>query len=113
MAAGFASTNVVFGMGSYGYQYQTRDTFGFAMKATWVLKGGVGTDIFKKPVTDNGGKNSAKGRVKVVRNEYGELELVDGVSEEESREGELKLVWRDGQFVKRFSFDEVRANARA
>jgi nicotinamide phosphoribosyltransferase len=32
---GFASTNVVLGIGSYTYQYNTRDTFGFAMKATY------------------------------------------------------------------------------
>ena len=35
---GFASTNVVFGIGSFTYQYNTRDTFGFAMKATYVDK---------------------------------------------------------------------------
>lgn len=32
---GFASTNIVLGIGSYTYQYNTRDTFGFAMKATY------------------------------------------------------------------------------
>ena len=31
---GFASGNIVFGVGSYTYQYVTRDSFGFAMKAT-------------------------------------------------------------------------------
>ena len=34
-AKGFASSNLVFGVGSYTYQYLTRDNFGFAMKATW------------------------------------------------------------------------------
>ena len=34
-AKGFASTNVVLGIGSYTYQYNTRDTFGFAVKATY------------------------------------------------------------------------------
>jgi nicotinamide phosphoribosyltransferase len=34
-AKGFASTNIVFGVGSFTYQYNTRDTFGFAMKATY------------------------------------------------------------------------------
>jgi len=33
---GFASTNIVLGVGSFTYQYNTRDTFGFAMKATYV-----------------------------------------------------------------------------
>jgi len=35
-AKGFASTNIVLGVGSFTYQYNTRDTFGFAMKATYV-----------------------------------------------------------------------------
>jgi len=34
-AKGFASTNVVLGVGSFTYQYNTRDTFGFAVKATY------------------------------------------------------------------------------
>ena len=33
---GFASTNVVLGIGSFTYQFVTRDTHGFAMKATYV-----------------------------------------------------------------------------
>ena len=32
---GFASTNVVLGVGSFTYQFNTRDSFGFAMKATY------------------------------------------------------------------------------
>jgi len=35
MDKGFASFNVVLGIGSYTYQYVTRDTMGFAMKATY------------------------------------------------------------------------------
>ena len=30
---GFASSNVVFGIGSYTYQYLTRDSFGWALQA--------------------------------------------------------------------------------
>lgn len=33
-AKGFASINCVYGIGSYTYQYNTRDTFGFALKST-------------------------------------------------------------------------------
>lgn len=32
--AGFASSNITFGMGAFSYQYNTRDTHGLAMKAT-------------------------------------------------------------------------------
>jgi nicotinamide phosphoribosyltransferase len=54
--------NMVFGIGSYTYEYVTRDTYGHAMKATAVRnsKGEV-IPIFKKPVTDDGLKTSLKG----------------------------------------------------
>jgi nicotinamide phosphoribosyltransferase len=111
IAQGFASTNVVFGMGSYGYQFQTRDTFGFAMKATHVTIDGVGQNIFKMPVTDDGGKNSAKGRLAVIRDQYNNLQLVDEATPEQEAKSLLQPVWKDGKFERRFSFDEVRANA--
>jgi nicotinamide phosphoribosyltransferase len=65
-AKGFASTNWVAGIGSFNYQYQTRDTFGFAMKATNVVIEGEEKAIFKDPKTDNGLKKSLKGRIRVV-----------------------------------------------
>ena len=34
MEKGFAVNNCVFGISSYTYQYNTRDAFGFALKAT-------------------------------------------------------------------------------
>ena len=69
-AKGFASTNVVLGIGSFTYQYNTRDTFGFAMKATYGEVNGEGRAIFKDPITDDGTKKSAKGLMKI--------ELIDG-----------------------------------
>ncbi len=64
---GFASNNIVFGIGSYTYQYQTRDTLGFAVKATAGIVNGEVKEIFKKPKTDDGMKNSAKGFLAVYR----------------------------------------------
>ena len=61
----FASTNLVFGIGSYTYQYVTRDTFGFAMKATYGEVNGKGRAIFKNPQTDDGTKISAKGLLRL------------------------------------------------
>lgn len=74
---GFASTNVVFGVGSYTYQYVTRDTFGMAYKATWVKISGDEKMIFKDPKTDDGGKKSQKGRVAVTINGDGTIDYVD------------------------------------
>lgn len=115
-AKGFASTNVVFGLGSFGYQYQTRDTFGFAMKATNVTINGEEKAIFKDPKTDNGLKKSLRGRI-VVANFDGIIKAYDSVPldilEEADYRGDnlLKTVWKDGDFVKEYSFDEVRKNA--
>lgn len=114
-AKGFASTNVVFGVGSFTYQYVTRDTFASAMKATWVQVNGEGIDIYKDPATDNGTKKSARGRIGVRVNEDGDYELVDSTSKfdiddfEESRDDQLDTVWEDGKFVREDTFAEVRA----
>ncbi len=115
-AKGFASTNVVFGVGSYTYQYQTRDTFMSAMKATWINVLGKGIDIFKDPKTDSGMKKSARGRLAVVLSKLGEYMLVDSTTGkpdldlEGSDRDELKVVWEDGKFLKEFTYAEVRAN---
>ncbi|RVR64787.1 hypothetical protein, partial [Citrobacter freundii] len=45
----------------------TRDTFGFAMKATWGEVDGKDRTIFKEPKTDNGLKRSARGLLRVTR----------------------------------------------
>lgn len=96
-AKGFASSCVVFGVGSYTYQYNTRDTFGFAMKATWGAVNGTGRMIFKEPKTDSGLKRSARGLLKVVRNEQGELCLFDEQTPAQEGEGELKTRFLDGK----------------
>jgi len=105
---GFASTNIVFGIGSYTYQYNTRDTLGFAMKATSGVIDGKRVDIFKDPKTDNGLKKSAKGLLLVnkVNQTY---TLTDGVTEEEAQTGELKTVFLNGKLVKETTLAEIRA----
>lgn len=108
---GFASTNVVLGIGSFTYQYNTRDTFGFAMKATYGEVNGQGREIFKNPITDDGTKKSAKGllRIDLKGDEY---VLVDQVAWEEERGGELKEVFRDGVLLIDHSLAEIRARIR-
>lgn len=113
---GFATTNMVFGIGSFNYQYQTRDTFGFAMKATSVTIEGEEKAIFKDPLTDSGLKKSLKGRIAVIRDRDGKLVALDDERAEHRDVGVergydlLQTVWKDGEFVKEYSFDEVRAN---
>ncbi|GAB5417557.1 MAG: nicotinate phosphoribosyltransferase [Crocinitomicaceae bacterium] len=109
---GFATTNVVLGIGSFTYQFNTRDTFGFAMKATSVVVDGERREIFKDPITDDGVKKSAKGLVRVDLVD-GNYVLVDQVSEAEEDQGELATIYEDGKFQKRFSLQEIRDRINA
>ncbi len=108
-AKGFASGNVVFGVGSYSYQYVTRDTYGNAMKATWAQIAGEGHDLFKKPITDNGEKFSATGRLAVHAYDDGELYVIEKATPEEEAASLLKPRWKDGDFLNRTSISKVRA----
>lgn len=113
-AKGFASTNVVLGIGSYTYQYNTRDTFGFAMKATYGEVNGEGREIYKDPITDDGTKKSAKGLLCVDRNpETGRLELEDQVSKERELQGEMQTIFKDGVLLVDQSLSEIRARVAA
>lgn len=66
---GFATTNIVFGIGSFSYQYHTRDTFGFAVKATAATVNDEERMLFKDPKTDDGTKRSQRGRIVVGKKE--------------------------------------------
>lgn len=111
-AKGFASTNVVLGIGSFTYQYNTRDTFGFAMKATYGEVDGEGRAIFKDPITDDGTKKSAKGLMKIEL-ENGKYQLLDQVTWETEKTGELKEVFRDGKLLIDQRLKEIRSRIRS
>lgn len=101
---GFASTNIVLGIGSYTYQYNTRDTFGFAVKATYAVVDGKPINIWKDPQTDDGLKKSAKGLLCVNENK----QLIEEVTIEQSNSGLLKTVFRDGRILKETTLSEIR-----
>jgi nicotinamide phosphoribosyltransferase len=125
---GFASTNVVLGIGSFTYEYQTRDTFGFAMKATYgelqetypdsgfgkgvggqlLTSKTVGREIFKDPKTDDGTKKSAKGLLCVLEDRDHNIVLKDRCTWEEESEGLLQTVFRDGKILISTSLSEIR-----
>jgi len=107
-AKGFASYNVVLGLGSFTYEYTTRDQYGFAMKATYGEVDGVGREIFKSPKTDDGTKLSAKGLLQVFRDAEGTLHLKDQCSWEEEAQGELTPVFRDGKLLMAHTLREIR-----
>lgn len=89
---GFAATNVVFGIGSYGFQSNTRDTYGFAVKATNVTINGEQKAIFKDPKTGSGNKKSAKGLLKLVDTDMGRELLQEITSEQESEKWDNEIM---------------------
>jgi len=106
-AKGFASTNVVLGIGSFTYQYNTRDTFGFAMKATYVEKQGKGFPIFKDPITDDGTKKSATGLLQVYE-EDNIIKLKDNCTWEEESQGLLQVIFENGNFFNQTTLTAIR-----
>lgn len=111
-AKGFASANVVFGVGSYTYQYVTRDTWGFAVKATFGCVNGEDRDIFKKPKTDSG-KDSARGLLFVDELPSGRLVLKQQVTMEQfnSPENMLQTVFKDGKLLREDTLSKIRERA--
>lgn len=109
---GFASSNIVFGVGSYTTQYTTRDSLGMAVKATGAVIDGKQIMVVKEPKTDLG-KKSAKGFLKVVRNGSGELELVDNLEldEVQDADNELRRVFLDGKLIVDEDLTTIRERA--
>lgn len=117
MKKGFASCNWVLGIGSYTYQHNTRDTFGYAIKATAVQVDDVFVELFKAPKTEGEtNKKSAKGFLKVVKNEAGDFELLQEqkfeIADLDTHSGELRPIYKDGTFPNEVTFEEVRATLR-
>lgn len=110
--------NMVFGIGSYTYEYVTRDTYGWAMKATAVQRSnGPVIPIFKKPVTDNGGKFSHRGILAAYRTEESTDERPDHFLVQESDEEHLnncayEKVFVDGELLVDPSFETIRKRVR-
>ena len=104
--------NMVFGIGSYTYEYVTRDTFGFAMKATAVRRNGKIIDIFKKPVTDDGLKTSLKG-IPAVYKHGNDYYVTDGNYPEALDNCAFRRVFSNGQLLIDEDFETIRKRVRA
>lgn len=105
-AQGFASTNVVFGIGSYTLNMLSRDDLGTAVKATSAWVNGDLVPIYKNPKTDTS-KKSARGLLKVVQEPNGMLSLRDDVSVIGETEGMLQIVFKDGLMYNPTNYNKV------
>lgn len=121
---GFASVNLVYGIGSFTYQgaiergaIVTRDTYGFAVKSTYgevfnERTGAVeGIEISKDPVTDGGLKKSATGLTAVYRDDADpnkRFALQDRADWESVMNCALVPIFEDGKILKEYSLAEIR-----
>lgn len=116
---GFASTNLVYGIGSFTYQGAvtptaiiTRDTHGFAVKSTYgeVLVDGErkGVEIFKDPKTDDGLKKSAKGLIAVYEDADGNFNMKDQATWDEVKNCAFVKVFADGVLASDQTLAEIR-----
>lgn len=111
---GFSSENIVYGVGSYSLGYFTRDSFMFALKATYTIIDGVEQFIFKDPKTDDGTKKSQRGKVAVLNGSEG-IYFLDGLNElqySNVRGNLLEPVFADGKLIRDESLKEIRSRLR-
>lgn len=101
---GWASSNLVIGVGGLLLQQHSRDEFGFAIKATHVVRDGKPVEIFKDPITDPG-KKSKKGYMKLMRYANGVYYTMDQQPNDDG--GLLTPVFHDGHVQFQF-LEDVR-----
>jgi nicotinamide phosphoribosyltransferase len=104
VGSGYDGSNIVIGAGGL-LRAGTRDTLGMAIKATQITRNGRNVNIFKDPITDSG-KKSHVGRVALRAGVTYDSAPPDAPSE-------LMPVFRNGQILRRYTFDEVRRNFHA
>ena len=110
---GFSVENVALGVGSYSLQYVTRDTFGFAMKATHLeYKNNEFIALFKDPITSKDTvKKSPKGMCYVYK--IGEqYHLIDNFNSESIKlveyNNQLETVFKNGVIMRKQSLKNIR-----
>lgn len=94
---GYAADNLIIGVGGI-LRNHTRDTFGFAIKATMVNINGKDIPIFKDPITDKN-KKSHTGYLYLGKNKNNVYETLDNVTKEKENTGILVPVFRNGQLL--------------
>lgn len=107
---GYAASNLVIGVGGI-LRNHSRDTLGFALKATYVEVNGQPREIEKDPITDNK-KKSHKGLVALYKLiKHGEpptFFTLDKRNWDEENGGELHTVFKDGKLTRETTFEKVR-----
>ncbi|QDH46808.1 putative nicotinate phosphoribosyltransferase [Aeromonas phage LAh_8] len=100
------------GIGSYTYNYLTRDSAGMAIKATYAEVNGKPVVLSKDPVTDDGTKKSAKGLIRVER-QNGTFVQFDEQTSEQEKVGALETILFNGAQFNLKTWDTIIETANA
>lgn len=109
-AMGYAASNLVIGVGGI-LRNHSRDTLGFAIKATYVEVNGEPREIEKDPITDHK-KKSHKGMLALVK-EGGVYKTIDQCTAAQEANSLLQTVYKDGKIVKETSLANIRKLVKA
>jgi nicotinamide phosphoribosyltransferase len=107
---GYASSNLVIGVGGI-LRNHSRDTMGYAIKATHIEVNGEPREIEKDPITDSK-KKSHKGLMYLTKNDKNEYVTIDQCTSEEEKTGLLKTVFKDGKILYETSLSEIRERVK-
>jgi nicotinamide phosphoribosyltransferase len=94
---GYAASNLVIGVGGI-LRHHSRDTLGFAIKATKVEVGGVERSIMKDPITDKS-KKSHQGYLCLAKDANDNYLTLDNVNSTMEKQGLLKPVFINGKLI--------------
>jgi nicotinamide phosphoribosyltransferase len=103
-----SAENIAFGMGGALLQGVTRDTLGFAMKASAIRISGMWHDIWKSPAGDSS-KASKRGRLALMRTEEGIRTVPIQACPVEANL--LRPVFRDGRILVQDNLATIRKRA--
>lgn len=107
---GYASSNLVIGVGGLLLQQHNRDDQGYAIKATFAEVDGVTRELMKDPVTDTK-KKSHKGLLALYKDARGRYYTKDRCTADEEGQSLLEEVFLNGKITRMTTFDEIRALA--
>lgn len=111
MQSGWASSNLVIGVGGLLLQSHSRDDLGFSFKATYAEIDGKPVEIFKDPVTDRK-KRSLKGLIKVSFDHWNQAIIKDQQTWEEESKSALSTIFKDGKLYQEVDWKSLTIKAR-
>lgn len=103
---GYSASNISFGMGGALLQSLNRDTLKFAFKCSAAKINDKWIEVYKDPITDLG-KKSKRGRLDLELTSHRDIRTVRFGMAEKSL---LTEVYRDGEMLREYSFEQIRAN---